>query len=131
MTYTESQIRSLCGYYPDLFVYKTNALFIVIKHPLFYESNYLVWFTSISNKRYKIQSFADNFMFTNKKISCEYSMLSSFKPQSIDYDYTFNYQPNNLNEYLKYFHQQLPLLEQEYKKFQMNENLNKIKRDFV
>lgn len=129
MTYTESQILSLCGYYPELMVLKTNTIFIAPRHPLFV-NNYIVWFSPISNKRYKIQSMADHFIFTNKNISCEYSMLSSYNPQ-LNYDYTFNYQPNNLKEYLQYFHQQLPLIEQEYKKFQMNENLNKIKRDFM
>lgn len=129
MTYTESQIRSLCGYYPDLVVYKTNAIFIATKHPLF-KNNYIVWLSPISNKRYKILSMADNFIFTNKIISCEYSMLSSYNKQ-LNYDYTFNYKPNNLNEYLKYFHQQLPIMEKEYKKFCMNEHLNKIKSDFV
>lgn len=124
MTYTESQIRSLCGYYPDLVVYKTNAIFIAPKHPLF-KNNYIVWLSPISNKRYKILS-----IFTNKIISCEYSMLSSYNKQ-LNYDYTFTYQPNNLNEYLKYFHKQLPIMEKEYKKFCMNEHLNKIKKDFI
>ena len=73
---------------------------------------------------------ADNFIFTNKIISCEYSMLSSYNPH-LNYDYTFNYLPKNLNEYLKYFHEQLPLMEKEHKKFCMNENLNKINRDFI
>lgn len=82
MTYTESQIRSLCGYYPDLVVYKTNAIFIAPKHPLF-KNNYIVWLSPISNKRYKILSMADNFIFTNKIISCEYN-------KQLNYDYTFN-----------------------------------------
>lgn len=128
MTYTESQIRSLCGYYPNIVVYKTNAIFIA-PNPLF-KNNYIVWLSPISNKRYKILSMADNFIFTNKIISCEYSMLSSYNKQ-LNYDYTFNYKPNNLNEYLKYFHQQLPIMEKEHKKFQMNLNIDKIKRDFV
>ena len=129
MTYTESQIRSLCGYYPNIVVYKTNAIFIAPKHPLF-KNNYIVWLSPISNKRYKILSMADNFIFTNKIISCEYSMLSSYNKQ-LNYDYTFNYKPNNLNEYLKYFHEQLPIMEKEHKKFCMNEHLDKINKDFV
>lgn len=129
MTYTESQIRSLCGYYPELLVYKTNAIFIALKHPLFV-NNYIIWLSPISNKRYKILSMADHFIFTNRKISCEYSMLSSYNPL-LKYNYTFNYQPNNLNEYLKNFHQQLPLMEKEYKKFCMECNLDKINNDFI
>ena len=32
---------------------------------------------------------------TNNIISCEYSMLSSYNPQ-LNYNYTFNFQPNNI-----------------------------------
>lgn len=129
MTYTESQIRSLCGYYPDILLYKTSGIFILLNHPLF-DTRYITWLFPVSNKRYKIHAMADHFIFTNKIISCEYSMLSSYNPQ-LNYDYTFSYQPNNLNEYLKYFHQQLPIMEKEYKKFCMECNLDKINGDFV
>lgn len=129
MTYTESQVRSLCGYYPDLMIYKTNGLFVLLKHPLF-DTRYITWLTPVSNKRYEIHAMADHFIFTNKIISCEYSMLSSYDPH-LNYDYTFNYQPKNLNEYLKYFHEQLPLMEKEHKRYCMECNIEKINRDFL
>lgn len=130
MTYTESQIRSICECYPDLMILKPNAIFIAPKLPLF-KNNYIVSLLPVSNNQFEVYSYADSFMFINNKISCEYSMFSAYKSQIINYDYTFNFKPNNLNEYLKYFHEQLPLIENEYKKFVIQDNLDKIKKDFI